>query len=134
MPNVRMSITGGAAVAALAWLAGAGVASASTNPVAASPSPSPSATAAAASSQCPIAGSYGDGSTASAYQAYAAISPTAPPAASSSGQLAFTGANLSKEFAGGGLLIGAGVFLVVRSRRKPALAAEGLTEDDFPIS
>ena len=128
MPNARISITGGAAVAALAWLAGTGIASAaSSNSATAS-----SASAAAVSNQCPIPGNYGNGSTASAYQAYAAISPTTPAASSSVGQLAFTGGNFTKEFAAGGLLIGAGAVVVLRARRKPLATAEGLAEDDLP--
>lgn len=120
-------VIGGAAFGALAWLAGTGVAAAAgSKPVPASPS----ATAAAVSNECPIPGNYGDGSTTSAYQAYAAISPTTPP--SSSGQLAFTGGNFTKEFAAGGLLIGAGAALVIRARRRPLLMAEAETGDGSP--
>ena len=119
-----LRFTSGLAVAGGIWLAGTGIsaaASGSTHAVA----------AAASTTNCPTLGNFGDGTPKSADQAYSAISPTAGPS-SSSGQLAFTGANLPKEAAAGAVLIMVGGATVRRSRRRHGLV-DGTEPGEAPL-
>jgi hypothetical protein len=119
-----LRLTSGIAVAGLVWLAGAGISDAASGSTHAS-------AAAISTTNCPTVGNFGDGTPQGADQAFAAISPTAAPAASST-QLAFTGANLPKEAAAGFVLILAGGLAVQRTRRRPVIE-DGLDFGEAPL-
>ena len=116
MANAK-KLTGGAAVAALAWLAVPGVASAaSVN----------THTAAVDTTQCVAPGSptFGDGTPASADRAF--LNLPGSTAGSGSTQLAFTGGNFSKEIMLGLAFIGGGAVVLYRNgRRTLALVDDG---------
>jgi hypothetical protein len=118
-------LTGGAVVAAMAWLAAPGIASAaSVNTTHAS---------AVDTTQCiaplpPGSPTYGDGTPASADRAFLSL----PGSTSSTGsQLAFTGGNISKEIMLGLAFIGGGAVVLYRNgRRTLALAGDGTDGTD----
>ena len=122
MANAK-KLTGGTAVAALAWLAIPGVASA------ASVNTTPSAVD---TTQClvplpPGSPTYGDGTPASADRAFVGL--PSGGSSSSGGQLAFTGGNFSKEIMLGLAFIGGGAVMLYRNgRRTLALASDGLDD------
>jgi hypothetical protein len=122
--NARMFISGGMVLLGVG-LVGTGVASAgSTTKASASSAPALAAT------NCPMPGSFGNGTPATADAAFAALSPTSPSSSSSSGGLAFTGVDYGRELAAGAILIGTGAVLVARTRRRPVAPADGTWDDD----
>ena len=110
-----LRLTSGLAVAGVIWLAGTGISAAEAELA-------PAAAAPVSTTNCPTIGNFGNGTPQSADQAFASISPTATPSSSSSGKLAFTGANLPKEAAAGFVLVAVGGLVVQRSRRRNEIA------------
>lgn len=106
-----LRLTTGLAVAGVASLAGAGISDAASVSQHAAAAP-------VSSTNCPTVGNFGNGTPSSADQAFSAISPTAGPTSTSSGQLAFTGANLPKEAVAGFALVLLGGMAVQRTRRR----------------
>jgi hypothetical protein len=124
VPNARMFISGGVVLLGVG-LVGTGVASASSTAKA-----SASSTPAVVATNCPIPGSFGNGTPATADAAFAALSPTSPSSPTTSGGLAFTGVDYGRELAAGAILLGTGAVLVTRTRRRPVASADGTWDDD----
>jgi hypothetical protein len=125
MLNARMLMSSGVVLLGVGWLVGTDVAWASSTTKA-----STSNTPAVVATNCPMAGSFGNGTPATADAAFAALSPTSPAPATSSGRLAFTGVNYGREFGVGAILVGTGAVLVARTRRRPVASADGTWDDD----
>lgn len=125
MASAKM-ITSGAAVAALSWLAGPGVATAAT----ATTTPSTSNSTQCIAPLPPGSPTYGDGTPATADRAYLNLpSSGATPTSSNSGQLAFTGGNFTKEILAGLVLIGGGGVVLYRNNRRSLALVDDGTDD-----